>query len=286
MATLKEYFDSDFPTLLSKSNTSKIEFQHLPPVEIQQKTLLDFFAGAKYIAFYIPDHPKPIEICITILNNLQEILTHDDGMKVAASLPGERQIWSDELQFSGRIFFYIENKISESEFEKLRLEVLARGLAIQHRGTEFTEKRSELEKPLAFISHDSRDKDLIARPLAIKLTTMMCPVWYDEFSLKVGDRLRESIEKGLKETKKCILILSENFLTNNGWTKVEFNSVFTREIIENTDLVLPVWCGVDKQQIYNYSPSLVDKVGLNWELGVDRIAALLRNAIVTESNNL
>lgn len=34
---------------------------------------------------------------------------------------------------------------------------------------------------------------------------------YHEFSLKVGDKLRESIEKGLKDCRKCILVLSPNF---------------------------------------------------------------------------
>jgi len=54
------------------------------------------------------------------------------------------------------------------------------------------------EKVFAFISHDSEDKD-IARCIAINLRKRICPVWYDEFSLKVGDNLRVSIEKGLKK---------------------------------------------------------------------------------------
>ena len=85
----------------------------------------------------------------------------------------------------------------------------------------------------------------------------MCPVWFDEFSLKVGDRLRESIEKGIRECKKCILVLTPNFLSNPGWTKVEFNSIFTREIVEKQDLVLPVWRDVSRDQVFEYSPTLV-----------------------------
>ncbi len=69
---------------------------------------------------------------------------------------------------------------------------------------------------MVFISHDSHDKEEVASKIAIELTRRVCPVWYDEFSLKVGDSLRESIEKGLKECKKCILILSPSFLTNKG----------------------------------------------------------------------
>ena len=92
-------------------------------------------------------------------------------------------------------------------------------------------ERSELGKPLAFISYDSRDKN-IASLIAVGLTDMKCPVWYDEYMLKVGDNLRDSIEKGLKECTKCIFILSPNFLSNSGWAKKEFESIFMRELIE------------------------------------------------------
>ena len=78
----------------------------------------------------------------------------------------------------------------------------------------------------------------------------MCPVWYDEFALRIGDNLRDSIERGLKECRKCVLVLSPNFLTNGGWTKKEFDLIFTREILEAQQLVLPVWHGVRKEQVY------------------------------------
>ena len=49
----------------------------------------------------------------------------------------------------------------------------------------------------AFISHASEDKEKLVRPLANVLTKMGYKVWYDEFALKVGDSLRQSIHKGL-----------------------------------------------------------------------------------------
>jgi hypothetical protein len=122
----------------------------------------------------------------------------------------------------------------------------------------------ELERPVAFISHDSRDKDLIARPLANGLSSRLCTVWYDEYSLKIGDSLRESIESGIKDAKKCLLILTRNYLTNPGWGKKEFNSIFTREIISSEKVVLPIWFDVTKEEIYDYSPSLLDTFALHW----------------------
>jgi hypothetical protein len=135
------------------------------------------------------------------------------------------------------------------------------------------------ERPAAFICHDSRDKERVARPIAEGLSKLACPVWYDEFSLGVGDHLRESIERGLKEAKKCILVLSHRFLANDGWTKVEFNSIFSRELIQRRNIILPVWAGVTTKGVLAYSPSLANRVAVNWRLGIDEVVRRLYCAI-------
>lgn len=45
-----------------------------------------------------------------------------------------------------------------------------------------------------FISHASEDKDDFARALADPLRCQDYRVWYDEYSLKIGDSLRASID--------------------------------------------------------------------------------------------
>ena len=149
------------------------------------------------------------------------------------------------------------------------------GILVRFRGSQYAAVRSAAEHPLAFISHDSRVKEEVARPLAIALSKLMCPVWYDEFSLKVGESLRESIEKGIKECKKCVLILSPQFFANRGWTKVEFNSIFTREILQQQQYILPVWHGVSKEEVFEYCPSLVDKLAAIWSGNAEAVARKL-----------
>ena len=73
------------------------------------------------------------------------------------------------------------------------------GREAQFRSERHVTSRSPFEVLVALISHDSRDKDDVDCKIAINLNRMLCPVWYDEFSPKVGDSLREGIEKGLKE---------------------------------------------------------------------------------------
>jgi hypothetical protein len=191
------------------------------------------------------------------------------GLEVSMGFPEETPTVSTNLAFTGRVYFYSESDVAPDAAQRFESETHATGLSVRLRGRTFAEARSRNEKPRAFICHDSRNKDLVARPIAVGLSKLMCPVWFDEFSLKVGDRLRESIEKGLKECKKCVLILSPEF----------FNSIFTRELIDKTDLVLPVWVGVTKQEVFEYSPSLADRVGVDWNLGADTVVSRLFRAL-------
>ena len=186
---------------------------------------------------------------------------------------------SNDVQMSKRVFIYSETQLSEQDVAKLKEEGSRRGPEVQFRSHIHAMMRSRQEKPLAFISYDSRDRD-VAQSIAVGFQRLMCPVWYDEFSLKAGDNLRDSIEKGLRECKKCVLVLSPNFFSNRGWTKREFDSVFTREILEERQLVLPVWHGVEEQAVYEYSPSLLNVKGLNWkQLGEDEVCRRLYLAI-------
>jgi hypothetical protein len=117
------------------------------------------------------------------------------------------------------------------------------------------------------------------RELAYEMVRLMCPVWYDEYSLKVGDSLRTNIENGLKEARKCIIVLSPNFMSNGGWGKAEFDSIFTREILEKQNVILPIWHNVTVQQVYDYSPRMADKVALPSSLGVPELARRLMSVI-------
>jgi len=139
--------------------------------------------------------------------------------------------------------------------------------------------RSRHEKPLAFICHDSRDKDDLVRALATELCKIRCPVWYDEYSLEVGDSLRATIEHGIKEARKCILVLSRSFFSNNGWGKAEFDSIFSREILEQANVILPIWHNVNADEVYAYSPRLVDRVALDSSIGVAEMAQKLSRAL-------
>lgn len=113
----------------------------------------------------------------------------------------------------------------------------------------------------AFISHASEDKDSLVRPLARLLNKMGFYIWYDEFELKIGDSLRQSIDKGLINSNYGIVVLSKSFFAKN-WPQYELNGLTAKEI-EGEKVILPIWHGVKKEDVLLYSPTLADKVAVD-----------------------
>lgn len=112
-----------------------------------------------------------------------------------------------------------------------------------------------------FISHASEDKDSVVRPLAQALVAQGLKVWYDEFELKIGDSLRRKIDRGLAMSRFGIVVLSPAFI-KKGWTNYELDGIISKA---NTgeQVMLPIWHGITKKEVLEYSPSLADKVARN-----------------------
>ncbi len=112
-----------------------------------------------------------------------------------------------------------------------------------------------------FISHASEDKDTFVRELAIVLENQGFSVWYDEFTLKIGDSLTDSINKGVKCSLYGLVVLSKNFFKKE-WAKKELNAFLSKEIIFENNVLLPIWLDVTKQEVFEYSPLIADKFAL------------------------
>lgn len=111
-----------------------------------------------------------------------------------------------------------------------------------------------------FISHASEDKDAIVRPLAEALREQGLEVWYDEFTLKIGDSLRRKIDSGIARSRFGIVVLSPPFLAK-GWPQYELDGLVTMSV-SGRQMLLPLWHGISKDEVMAHSPSLADKVAL------------------------
>jgi hypothetical protein len=111
----------------------------------------------------------------------------------------------------------------------------------------------------AFISHASEDKEFV-RPLAVALRSLGVSVWYDEFSLRLGDSLSASIDKGLAGSKFGLVVISQSFLSKQ-WPQYELRGLVHRDVYEGR-VIIPIWHGVTREQVMAFSPPLADKVAI------------------------
>ena len=90
-------------------------------------------------------------------------------------------------------------------------------------------KRRGIEVWDLFICHASEDKDAVARPLAEALIEAGLEVWYDDFTLMLGDGLRRSIDRGIADSRFGVIILSPSFFQKE-WPQRELDGLVSREI--------------------------------------------------------
>jgi hypothetical protein len=128
-----------------------------------------------------------------------------------------------------------------------------------------------------FISHASEDKESFARPLAAALTQRGLRVWFDEFTLTVGDSLRRSIDRGLAHSRFGVVVISPDFLQKE-WPQKELDGPAAREV-DGVKVILPVWHNIGLNEISAYSPMLADRIAVSSEKGLDHVIAELMRAI-------
>lgn len=129
----------------------------------------------------------------------------------------------------------------------------------------------------AFISHADEDKEEIAKPLADALIDLGYTIWYDEYSLKVGDSLRLSLDQGLSNSRYAIVVLSPNFFSKK-WTNNELDGLVVRER-KDEKIILPVWHRISIDDIVQYSPMLAGRIAATTDAGLNRVVARLVDSL-------
>lgn len=128
-----------------------------------------------------------------------------------------------------------------------------------------------------FISHASEDKEELARPLAEALRNKGVSVWYDEFSLKMGDSLRYAIDYGLANSRFGVVIFSHNFFAKD-WPIKELNGLASLEV-HGRKVILPIWHRISLDEIQKYSPMLADRLAISSEDGLQKLVGEILNVL-------
>lgn len=265
---LIEQFKIDFPTtfFMEYNPIFLVEngFNNLISKAFTAFDIWDLEKNTKSIAIISIDLKREIDVIINWITEFSNVDTSKNIRMAGEDFDSKDQIFSNVV--------YLYTTKPNVEKEELRKIFRQNKLVLKMRDDDYRENL----KPDFFISHDSKDKDDVARPLYEALTKKGFKVWYDEYSLKIGDSLTESIEKGIKEAGKGILILSKNFLSNEKWAKNELQSLKTKQIVSNTKIILPIWHEINEEDLYdNYW--LLDKIGGNTKDGIENLATKIFN---------
>ncbi len=212
-------------------------------------------------------YPKLPQILINEINSLN--YNRKQGKWIIA----DTEYDNSEVTFTKNVFLFtnkltVNENILKKEFAKHRLKLHIRD-----------EKYRQNMKPDVFLCHDSRDKNEIAEPLYNALTELGLKVWFDMASLEIGDSLTEKIDEGIKTSKYGIVLLSKNLLSNEKWTKYELQSFKIKQIFGETNTILPIWHGINENDLLEVCPWLLDKLGGNTDIGIKELADKLFNVI-------
>jgi hypothetical protein len=129
----------------------------------------------------------------------------------------------------------------------------------------------------AFICHASEDKNDFVDPFARQLRDSGLSVWYDVFSLKVGDSLRRKIDEGLTKSRYGIVVLSKHFFSKE-WPQNELDGLMSREIA-GTKVILPIWHNITAEEVRAKSPILAGRVAAKSEHGLEKVISEIREAM-------
>jgi hypothetical protein len=168
--------------------------------------------------------------------------------------------WAGEMEGKGLLEDALAAEASrakrdlEIELGKIELRLELSQLTPKERGANFSAD--------VFVCHASEDKDAIARPIANELSGRGYTVWFDEFELRLGDRLLDKIDRGLSGCRFGVVILSPDFFKKN-WPRRELAGLAAREDAEDRKIILPVWHNIGQKDIAALSPTLAAALGVS-----------------------
>ena len=128
-----------------------------------------------------------------------------------------------------------------------------------------------------FVCHASEDKEDFVDSFAHRLRDSGLLVWYDAFSMKLGDSLRRKIDEGLANSKYGVVVLSKHFFSKE-WPQNELDGLMSREIA-GTKVILPVWHKITAEEICSKSPILAGRLAANSGDGLETVVLRVREAM-------
>jgi hypothetical protein len=224
-----------------------------------------------------PEKRNEIFSTILAIGSFDELANYRTKVYEAEQIPKIFEAMLKKGNYSQLFNLY---KITMNPDERLKIETAMAKILNTQTASKLTNLKNNninSEKYDVFISHASEDKDIFVRQLAKELSIKNIKVWYDELTLKIGDSLHQSIEKGLANSTYGIVVLSKNFFAKK-YPQDELNGLAIRERKGNK-VILPIWLDVDEEYISQFAPMLADRIAARASDGMSNIISALLDVI-------
>jgi hypothetical protein len=136
-----------------------------------------------------------------------------------------------------------------------------------------------------FICHASEDKESFVQPLARSLRRQHLEVWYDDFSLKLGDSIKKSLDKGLAQSRFGVVVLSPSFFEKQ-WPQYELDGLAQRETQGSDVVILPVWHNVSYAEVSRFSLPLANRKAVPSSVGMKRVVRAILDIVHPQGSPL
>jgi hypothetical protein len=129
-----------------------------------------------------------------------------------------------------------------------------------------------------FVSHASEDKAAVVVPLTDELVRRGLRVWVDFRELRIGDKLRERIDEGLRRSRFGLVIVSPRFFAKQ-WPQAELDGLVALELTDGRKRILPVWHDVEYADVAQQSPTLAARLATKWSEGITKVVEEIVRAV-------
>lgn len=131
-----------------------------------------------------------------------------------------------------------------------------------------------------FISHANKDKLTFIDELYNSLDNLGINIFYDKKSLEWGDKWKDRILDGVKQSEFAIIVISENFFDRE-WTEKELNEFLNRQNQNGQKIILPVVHNITMEQLRGKYPSIAEIQAINsQDYTCDQIAILFAAQLI------
>jgi hypothetical protein len=104
--------------------------------------------------------------------------------------------------------------------------------------TDHTRKEVKHSYHPCFISYSSRDHDFAER-LHANLVEKGVKCWFAPHDMRIGDKIRPTIDRSIQEHDKLLLILSQHSI-NSDWVEAEVETAFEKESRLKQPMLFPI----------------------------------------------